>query len=594
MGHYFLRRILFKGFWITSIFLISVFSSSRVNAQEAVGNPFITNYTPVQTGNLGQVWSVIQGDNGVMYFGVQGGSGAQGTIEEYDGVNWHMISNTQNRQNIVGTTRCLAKDSEGTIYYGGLGDFGYLSHDSVGQTVCISLLKYVPENKRNFTDVWSVQVVGNRIYYQSRERLFCLIKSKLGNKITWKCKTWEPKSEFMYTFYLNHILYVHEAGVGLLTMTGDSLHLIPGSEFLGKGRLQMMLPYTDSSGMKEYLLGTFNQGLYLFNGSTFTPFHTQVDKWLKIGTLYKGIKMDGDYALDILGVGVVMMDRNGNILQVIDQKAGLASTSLFALWVDKGNNLWMAADNGISKISLNFPFTRYVNQGGLSSTVISMAKMPDGSLYIGTGNGLAKYNPKTSSFDHIPQIPASQIFSMIPDGNELLVAATSLYVVNGDKIDLVHSAFKDNSELSFLLLSKTYPGILYASGVLGLSVFKKDKTSPGGWKYLGVVPGIKGNTNASQNILSEQSDGSLWVNVFPNMYRVTFSFGKNGLPDLPKSSIKEFSIGKEFQHSMTAVSFKNNIYFLQDSSAYIYDKSHDRFVKHPEILASGDTMMEGY
>jgi hypothetical protein len=79
----------------------------------------------------------------------------------------------------------------------------------------------------------------------------------------------------MYTFYLDDNYYVHEQGLGLFKMINDSLQLIPGSEFLGKERMQVMLPYTregESGADKEYLVGLFYSGLYLFNGKTFKPF----------------------------------------------------------------------------------------------------------------------------------------------------------------------------------------------------------------------------------------------------------------------------------------------------------------------------------
>ena len=47
----------------------------------------------------------------------------------------------------------------------------------------------------------------------------------------------------MYAFYVDGVYYVHQLGLGLFKMINDSLELIPGSEFLGKERMQVMLPF---------------------------------------------------------------------------------------------------------------------------------------------------------------------------------------------------------------------------------------------------------------------------------------------------------------------------------------------------------------
>ena len=84
-------------------------------------------------------------------------------------------------------------------------------------------------------------------------------------------KVWKPKTKFMYAFYLDGEYYVHQQGLGLFKMTNDSLVLVPGSEFLGKERMQVMLPYKTTGNEKQYLIGMFYSGLYLYDGKTFRP-----------------------------------------------------------------------------------------------------------------------------------------------------------------------------------------------------------------------------------------------------------------------------------------------------------------------------------
>jgi hypothetical protein len=224
------------------------------------GLPFITNYLPKNYKALPQTWCVAEDNRGIMYFGIQNG------ILEYDGVKWRKVI----FKNMPVVTRALVKDKRGRIYYGAIGDFGYLAQDSLGQTTGISLLQHVPAQYRNFFDVWTIHVAGEGIYFQSRELIFRLNEKN-------EVKVWKPKAKFMYAFYLDDNYYVHEQGVGLFKMVNDSFQLIPGSEFLGQERMQVMLPYTvpgaeNTISKKQYLLGLFYSGLYLFDGRTFQPF----------------------------------------------------------------------------------------------------------------------------------------------------------------------------------------------------------------------------------------------------------------------------------------------------------------------------------
>src|SRR5215204_3652688 len=227
------------------------------------GLPFITNYSAKTYKALPQTWCVQEDDRGMMYFGIQN------YILEYDGVKWRKILFSSSTANVV---RSMTKNKNGVIYYGGYGDLGYLEADSLGQTQPKSLLELVPQENRDFLDVWSSYTTDNSIYFQTREYIFRLSEQKPGNKKR-EVKVWKPSTKFMYSFYVDANYYVHQQGLGLYKMTDDSLVLVPGSEFLGKERMQVMLPYTAApGGEKQYLIGMFYSGLYLFDGKTFRPF----------------------------------------------------------------------------------------------------------------------------------------------------------------------------------------------------------------------------------------------------------------------------------------------------------------------------------
>ena len=191
-----------KAFCLKGIFLIffpGFISVAFGQAGNEKGLPFVKNYSPQLYEGLNTNWSVIQDNNGIMYFG---NSTSGSDILQYDGVHWTKIDALGKAL----INRCFKKAENGTVYYGGSNNFGYLGPDSLGKTAEFSLSKYVPKNKQDFTDVWSIQVAGKDIYFQSRERLFRLTKS--GDK--WITKTWDPSTHFMYSFYLDGVLSVQK------------------------------------------------------------------------------------------------------------------------------------------------------------------------------------------------------------------------------------------------------------------------------------------------------------------------------------------------------------------------------------------------
>ena len=383
-----------------TIFLTPLLLLAQANPEK--GLPFITNYSPKTFKALPQTWCIIEDGRGIMYFGVQA------AILEYDGVKWRKVIFNGPPPPVV---RSFARSKNGTIYYGASGDFGYLLQDSVGQTRAISLRQSIPEAYRNFFDVWTIHISGSDIYFQSREYIFRMNEKK-------EMKIWIPKTKFMYAFFYDDNYFVHESNVGLRKLVKDSLQLIPGSEFLGQERLQVMLPYNAGSPQsspgvsKQYILGMFYKGMFLFDGSSFRPFKTEADELVKAGTLYKGAALpNGNYVLSTTGKGLVIIDPAGKVLQVINRDVGLQDESVYGVYSDSRGILWLALDNGISRVETASPLTQFTNQSGINTATLSIQRFED-KLYLGTTNGLLQFNKQTGRFAPVSLVPPNQTFNL--------------------------------------------------------------------------------------------------------------------------------------------------------------------------------------
>jgi K+-sensing histidine kinase KdpD/CheY-like chemotaxis protein len=555
--------------WILMLLLlISIIDTSGQNDAEK-GLPFITNYSAKTFNALPQAWSIQEDDQGIMYFGIQS------YILEYDGVKWRKIGFNYNSASTV--VRSMTKDKDGVIYYGAFGDLGYLGKDSLGQTITKSLLYLIPPSYRNFQDIWSAYATDQGVYFQSREYIFRISKIKDGIGEKREVKVWKPQTHFMYSFYVDGDFYVHQQGLGLFKMINDSLELVPGSEFLGKERMQVMLPYpAGPDGKKQYLLGMFYGGLYIYNGETFRPFNTQADSIIKSGVvLYKGILLkNGNYILSSTGNGLVIIDAQGRLLEKINRAVGLQDESVYAAYLDNNGMLWLALDNGISRVDINSPLTKFALQSGISTGVLCVTRF-EGELYIGTTNGLLHFNENKRIFELVPGITQNQIFTLMPDGNELLIAGDGLFGIKNKKAFPIRRSISADMTLSALFIPHDNPNLLLGGGPFGLAIFKRKNISAG-WEFKGYVPGV------TEQIWSfgENKDGTFWAGSANGLdYRVAIAFDKNGDPDPKKTTFVKYGAANGYRNGTGTVIPINGVnYFVSDSSFYVFDNSKKRFV----------------
>ena len=120
------------------------------------GHSLLTYFNPASYEAEPQNWAFLEDDRGVIYVGNTSG------VLEYDGISWRNIS-LPNRAPV----RSLVRDATGRIWVGGLGELGYLTSDSLGRQVFISLRNKVPEAYSNFQSVWSTFAMQDGIYFKT-------------------------------------------------------------------------------------------------------------------------------------------------------------------------------------------------------------------------------------------------------------------------------------------------------------------------------------------------------------------------------------------------------------------------------------------
>ena len=436
------------------------------------GRPFITNFTPADYDAESQNWAVIEDERGVVYAGNNSG------VLEYDGVAWRLLP-LPNRTGV----RSLARDADGRIWVGSQGDLGYLAPDSLGRMVFVSLRDALPEAHRDIADVWSTHATDEGVYFRTDGAIFRWDGQAM--------QVWPSETPFHVASVVDGVFYVRQWDVGLLRMehtaAGDSLRLVPGGERFAGTRIYVMLPFGDG----RLLVGTREEGLFLYDGARFEPFKTEADGLLAEGQLYLpgAVLPGGRFALGTLTEGLVVIDRTGRLTGHLDGEAGLQNNTVYYPYEDRSGNLWLALDKGLSRVEIGSPFTRYDTRAGVTSAV-SWITRHEGRLYAATAStGIVHLDPSTRTFRPV-ESPLTQTFSVLSVAGDLLVAGSieGAYRVVRDRAEPVRWSRDPNRVLVGL--------------TDGLGVLRKSAT---GWIDEGRIPGV------DVWYLAEAADGTLWV-----------------------------------------------------------------------------------
>ena len=110
-----------------------------------------------------------------------------------------------------------------------------------------------------------------------------------------------------------------------MQLAGDSLELLPDAGQFARERIYMIVPYDQN----RILIGTRTKGLLLFDGSSFIQFTTEAEQFLLDNQIYHGAALNnGLFAIATLRGGMLVIDKDGRVRQIINQQSGLQDESV--------------------------------------------------------------------------------------------------------------------------------------------------------------------------------------------------------------------------------------------------------------------------
>ncbi len=430
----------------------------------------------------------------------------------------------------------LDLDRNNRVWVGGTANLGYLAPSEQGELTFVSLLERVPAAARDFGDVWQTSVARDGIYFRTPTHL-----------LRWNgraMQVWTAPDGFHIGNVVDGRLIVRQTGIGLSTVEGDRLQLLPGGERFKDEKVYVILPFGDG---RLYLIGR-TSGVVLFDPSGKRPPEsraTEADAFLREAQSYHGAALaDGTFAIASLRRGVAIIDREGRLLERFDKQRGLNDDMVFHVREARDRKLWLGLNYGVSIVDDAASVTKLPNDGelGFEGFVESIARF-EGQLFISTSRGVFRMTPAADAemeprFTAVAGIDA-QCYTLLPAAGTLLAATRDgILQLDGDRVGGNRKVLVDGDFAYHLAPARGNPNRVVAAYDSGVGVLEH---GPGGWRMLarnreaGNVAVSVVDVGGGELWAGTESDGAYQLRLedsgTPRLVLVQRFDAKNGLPE---------------------------------------------------------------
>ncbi|HCX99699.1 MAG TPA: hypothetical protein DG754_06120, partial [Bacteroidales bacterium] len=388
----------------TVILLLLLLSGGRLFSQtNQNGIPLIKNYSH-RTYNASETnYSVTRDHRGVMYFG------NEESILEYDGKSWTKISVPKQTYMLS-----LATAQNGTVYAGGVNDFGHLVSNTQGQLIYKSLTHLIKEKHAEVSRVWKIYTDKEWVYFCTTYNIFKY------NTLTETIENINLPELSFWSLFADQTLYTSNFNKGLLKLSNDTIVPAKGGDFYANDDIFSILEWNTDT----LLIASAEKGLTLFSPSKGTTRKINLSKTaqqtsntLIENSVYAGVKIDSNrFAYGTQANGLFVINKKGEIETHINSELGLLSETISNLYYSQQSPsvLWLTLDNGIASVNLSSPVKRFGTQAGLNGNIYDIIKHKN-TLYVSTSLGVFKqkeYSEKDRLFSPIEGISGERVYSL--------------------------------------------------------------------------------------------------------------------------------------------------------------------------------------
>lgn len=520
---------------------------------KSIGTPFIRNYDRNDYTSGNQTWAIQQAYNGMMYFANNDG------LLEFDGKIWKTYALPNN--SIV---RAIKNGPNKLLYAGGFNELGYFELGEMGGAEFHSLLDLIPEDKRDFGEIWKIYIHPDGIIFQTFTQ-FMIYKNN-------KFEIIMAPYMFHFSFVVNNEYYVNDRKKGLMRYALGNLHPLIGAEKLIGKEIWGMTAIDN-----KLLISTAFDGYFIYNGNKLTRGNKLSNEFLTKNQIYCNLKLtSNELIFGTIQKGILFTEPNGMPIQNLSMDDGLQNNTILCMEVDKRGNLWLGTDHGIDYVEISSPITSLSNNFGLGTGYAAIVK--DENLYLGTNQGL--FVKKLSEFDSFNEdskklqminSTMGQVWNLTNiDGTLFCGHNNGTFIIEGSKA-------KQISEISGSWNYLQIPSIkskLISGTYTGLSLFTKNGKQ---WKLVKQYEGFAESARSMQF----DKDGSLWiVHGYKGIYHILFDQNYDSILKYDFYNSENSNLKTQV---LDVVKINGSLSFTTRDGIYKYSMGKNNFDKNKEL-----------
>ncbi len=544
-----------KLFFLTICTLLITFD---VNGQEL---PPVRNYDKIDYQGGNQNWSITQGADKHLYFGNNNG------LLEYDGAVWNVYPSPN------GTIIRAVFEKDGLIYSGCYMEFGYWKRNQLGQLVYVTLIDKLKQPLIDDEHVWNITSRDEWILFQTLDRLYIYNTRDENFKIV------DFDVSRAKIFNLKDKIYIQKGDGGLYSIQNGE-------------------PVLESN--HTVLLGNFIVGLYQYEdrllllsekGKFYFLDNDEVIEWQVEGligeedlSLYSSRRLkDESFVLGTISKGYIRLNKDGKLLEKMNQENGLSNNTILAVFQDVDDNLWLGLDSGLSNINLESAFKVYSDSKGEIGAVYTSLEH-EGIFYLGTNQGLFARKIESKNGFKLLKGTSGQVWNLKRIGASLICGHNAgTFLINGYNASLI---FSDSGTWEV----KEIPGnknLLLQGNYDGFSIIEKSRT---GWVFKNRIEGFE---ISSRSFEFDDSNKLIMNHEYKGIHVISIDadFSKvNAITKIDQQGIDSNVF--RYQDKILYSSSQGIFNFESSNSSLVKDSLLSSLLYDPEDPVSGKLIIE--
>ena len=514
--------------------------SSQILGQPFIGQREITNYEKKKYNAGTQNWQIQQDKQGRMYFANNEG------VLSFDGNYWELYPLPN--KTIVWSIEM----ANNKLFVGGQDEIGYLSPNDGGQLVFHSLKSLLDESDQKFADIWNIVNVGEDIFFRSISRLFKWNKGKM--------KVYQPSSTWFFLGKFQNKVIAHDETRGIMMYKNGNWEVFIKKQDLPENfYITSISDYTQGSS----IITTSKNGLFQLTEEGIKPLTI---KGVNNNQHFTSVvKIDEfNYILGTYNNGLYLFNEKNEVIESFSKQEGLQNSNLRSLYIDKSKNIWMGLNNGISFIPFNNAIKDInpVNFGDGSGYSMAVHK---NHMYFASSNGTFEMpfeNKKDLSYlkNDLTNISEGQTWKLGILNNQLYAGKEDgLYQIENKNAKVVDKKsgywiFETLSNKQNLVVTGSYEQV---------RLFNHNE---GQLKDIGNIKSFAG----SARFLATDADQNIWIS---HPYRGVYKI------NLKDSSTKLYTSDQGLPSTLNnhVYKIKNKVLIATERGIFEYNEVNDRF-----------------